>query len=414
MLSAPVGAFLTVWKLSNEQQGLYYLFSSLLALRVLFELGAGTSVIQVAAHARLPAGELKHGPLDPAFVAIVNRWMAKVSSWYGLVAGLGGAAFMAFQGHGDVTTLMAWAAFITVGSLQFASEGRWGLAEGAGFVAEANLLRIKNNLLQSLSLWSALLLGAGLFSFCIAAFIGYLSQEFRFRKLHRWMYAHAEDQEKEKLQHFRSELVYLIRRASQTYLTGYFVFQMQQPICFYLLGAADSARLGFTQSIGTTFIGLPSIWLAMNFPKLAHHIADNEVTQAAALFRSKWTQVCVLVILAAVASWGITLLLAHSARFQDRLMDPLTTGLFFLSMAIQTIALGLTYWPRAFKVEPFVRIAYIQMIVTPLFLWIAMSTSGLRGAAFGNLGSWVIGVIGISLIFKNYWVSSCKEQLPPA
>lgn len=410
MVSAPIGSLLTVWKLSAEQQGLYYLFGSLLALRILFELGVGTSVIQVAAYARLPVDQGGRGPLDPAFVAIVNRWMLKVSCWYGILAGFCGCAFMAYQGHGDLGTMAAWGVFITIGALQFASEGRWGLAEGAGFVAEANLLRIKNNIIQSLSLWVALLLGAGLFSFCIASIIGYAAQEYRFRKLHRWMYADPKVQSEDRLQHFRSELVSLIKKASQTYLTGYFVFQIQQPICFCLLGAVESARLGFTQSIGTTFVGLPSIWLAMNFPKLTHHIADREVNQAASLFRTKWSQVCVLAILAGGISWATTLVLANFPRFHDRLMDPASTGLLYLAMTIQTIALGLTYWPRAFKIEPFVRIAYIQMILTPLFLWVAMSYMGLRGAAVGNLGSWVVGVIGIYMIFKSYWQTQRGEQ----
>jgi Na+-driven multidrug efflux pump len=229
------------------------------------------------------------------------------------------------------------------------------------------------------------------------------------------MYADPKSQTEDRLQHFRSELVALIKKASQTYLTGYFVFQIQQPICFCLLGAVESARLGFTQSIGTTFIGLPSIWLAMNFPKLAHHIADKEFPQAASLFRTKWFQVCALSVFAGIVSWGVTLVITDFPRFHDRLMDPTSTGLLYLAMTIQTIALGLTYWPRAFKIEPFVRIAYVQMVLTPLFLWIAMSYLGVRGAAVGNLGSWVIGVVGIYLIFRSYWhKEEWKEAIKPA
>ena len=403
MVSAPIGSFLTVWKLSVEQQGLYYLFGSLLALRILFELGAGTSVIQVAAYARLQSDDCERSPLDPAYVAIVNRWMLNVSWWYGIVAGMAGAAFIVYQGHGNFETLAAWGAFITVGALQFASEGRWGLANGAGFVVEANLLRIKNSIIQTLTLWVALLLGAGLFSFCVASIIGYASQEYRFHRLHPWLYADPKSQSEGRLKHFRAELVVLIKKASQTYLTGYFVFQIQQPICFCILGAEESARLGFTQSIGTTFIGLPSIWLAMNFPRLAHHVADQEFSQAASLFRIKWFQVCALSFFAGIASWGITFVLSDFPRFDERLMDPVSIALLYLALIIQTIALGLTYWPRAFKIEPFVKIAYVQMILSPLFLWIAMYYLGVRGAAVGNLGSWVIGVIGIYLTFRIYW-----------
>lgn len=403
IISAPIGSLLTVWKLSAEQQGLYYLFGSLLALRVLFELGVGTSVIQVAAYARVSESNGEGGPLESSFVAVVNRWMLKVASWYGVLAGIGGMAFISYQGHGSLGVLSAWLVFIVVGSLQFASEGRWALVEGAGLVSEANLLRIKNNIIQSLALWIALLSGLGLFSFCIAAALGYTSQEYRFRVKHPWMYVSFRRQTVERIEHYKNELLTLIKKASQTYLTGYFVFQIQQPICFMLLGAAASARLGFTQSVGTTFIGLPSIWLAMNFPKLAHHVADQEVSEAATLFRTKWTQVSVLAVVAGMLSWAVTLVLAEFPKFHDRLMDSTSTGLLFLAMTIQTIALGLTYWPRAFKVEPFVRIAYTQMVLTPVFLWFGMSKLGLLGASVGNLGSWIVGLVGIALIFKGFW-----------
>jgi hypothetical protein len=403
MISAPVGSFITVWKLSAEQQGIYYLFGSLLALRALFELGVGMSVVQVAAYARKPSSGAGTEPLDGAFVAVVNQWMGKASLYYAVLTGLGGVAFLCYQNHGDTQTLSAWCIYILIAAFQFASEGRWGLTEGAGFVTEANLLRIRNNLIQTGSLWVALLSGAGLFSFCIASAIGFTCQEYQFRKFHPWLYATAKDQLADRLSHYKSELVMLVRKASQTYLTGYFVFQIQQPICFALLGAAASARLGFTQSIGSMFIGIASIWLSMNFPRIAHHVADKEISQASALFRVKWIQVCVFAILAGLFSWGITILLAYLPKFQDRLMDPLSTCILYVSITLQTIALGLTYWPRAFKVEPFVWIAYTQMVLTPLFLWYAMSNMGLVGAAVGNLTSWVIGAVGIYSIFVRYW-----------
>jgi len=403
MISAPVGSLITVWKLSAEQQGLYYLFGSLLALRVLFELGIGMSVVQVAAYARKPVSDGESRPLDTAFVVIVNQWMGKVSLYYGALAGVGGVVFLFIQYHGEFTTIAAWTLYILIAALQFSSEGRWGLTEGAGFVTEANVLRIKNNIIQTLSLWFALLSGAGLFSFCIASIIGYFCQEYQFHKFHPWLYAKEKNQFPDRLQHFKSELVTLVRKASQTYLTGYFVFQIQQPICFSLLGAAASARLGFTQSIGSMFIGISSIWLSMNFPKIAHHVADQEFSQAVSLFRTKWIQVCAFAILAGLFSWGITLLLANVTKFQDRLMDPIATGILYGSITLQTISLGLTYWPRAFKVEPFVYVAYAQMLLTPLFLWWGMSALGLVGASIGNLASWVIGFLGIYSIFLRFW-----------
>lgn len=414
MSAGPISSFITVWSLTKELQGLFYLFASLVALRSLFELGAGTSVIQVAAHARRHGVAAEASPLDPAFVATVNRWMLRVASIFGVVTAAGGSAFLIYQGHGDWQTLSSWLAYLGVSVFQFSSEGRWGLLEGADRMVIANRLRLRNALIQYGVQWAMLLMGAGLFSFVAASLAAYLSQELAFHRAHPWLYAKAPEQTAEKLAHFRTELVTLIKRASQTYLTGYFVFQIQQPICFHLLGADGSARLGFTQTIGMALIGLPTIWLAMNFPRLAHHVADRQFDEARSLFRSRYLQIVLLSLGAVAVAWTGTSVLRCFPRFADRLLDPLSTLVLYGSFAMQTISLAMTYWPRAFKVEPFVRIAYLQMFVTPLLLWFLASSWGLFGISLAFLSSWTLGFIGIFLITREYWPAGHLDRPPAA
>lgn len=158
-----------------------------------------------------------------------------------------------------------------------------------------------------------------------------------------------------------------------------------------MLGDVSSARLGFTQSVGAALISLPGIWLGMNFPRLAHMVADNQISEARKLFRSRWYQVIVFSSGAAIAAWVGTEILRQIPRFADRLMDRDAVAVMFGALAIQTISLGLTYWPRAFRIEPFVKIAYIQMFATPVMFWILLSQWGLFGGAFCDLrvlGDW--------------------------
>ena len=404
MSAGPVSSLITVWTLTKEAQGLFYLFASLVALRSLFELGAGTSVIQIAAHARERAGA--DAPLESAFVSTVNKWMLGMALIFGVIVAFGGSGFLAYQGHGDAATLIPWISYLAVSVLQFSSEGRWGLLQGADRVVEVNHLRLRNSIIQYGIQWTLLLTGTGLYAFAGAAAAAYIAQEITFRKQHPWLYARHEAQDPRRIKHFRSELLTLIKRASQTYLTGYFVFQIQQPICFHLLGAEGSVRLGFTQTIGAAFITLPSVWIAMNFPKMAHQVADDQVSEAKALFKARFLQTVFLSIGAVAVAWSATLALTHFARFKERLMDPASALLLFSALAVQTVALSMTYWPRAFKVEPFVRVAYLQMIVTPLLLWYLTSALGLRGVSLALLVSWVLGMAGITLISRRFWISN--------
>jgi hypothetical protein len=208
-----------------------------------------------------------------------------------------------------------------------------------------------------------------------------------------------------------AQLKSLVTRASQTYLTGYFVFQMQQPICFHLLGAAASAKLGFTQSIANFTISLASIWLMSAFPQIANAVALSQFDKAKLRFKRAWTQgalVALAGILLAVIIWYA---LHYIPRFQLRLMTFPAAGVLFGSFLLQALALNLTYWPRAFKVEPFVKVAYMQMFVTPIALWFGATYFGLLGISLALMVSWISSLAGIFPIFWRFWQ---KRSLIPA
>ncbi len=405
MAAAPISSIITVYCLTIEKQGLYYLFGSLLALRSLFELGAGMSVVQVSSSARGSSEDISARRLEPAFAAVVNRWMGRVSSIYAVAAGLIGLAFITSQGHGDPQTLGAWLLFVGISAFQFSSEGRWSMIEGANLVVEANRFRLKNTMLQFATQWLLLLVGAELFSFAIASLVAFLAQELYFRNKFKWLYPPYDSQSCERIRFFKTKLMGLIKKASQTYLTGYFVFQLQQPICFYFLGAEGSARLGFTQAVGISLIGLPSTWLAMNFPQMTHLVADGHLNEARSLFKSRYLIVLWLTAGAVTGAWGANQGLGMIPKFSERLIDPLSSAILYVGFGLQTIGLGLTFWPRAFQVEPFVLVAYFQMIATPLLLWYMGNALGIRGISIAIATSWLLGGIGIASVFVRHWMA---------
>lgn len=140
-------------------------------------------------------------------------------------------------------------------------------------------------------------------------------------------------------------------------------------------------------------------------------VADHNIAEARKLFCSRWYQVITFSSAAAVVAWFGTEMLRQIPRFAERLMDRNAVAVLFLALAVQTISLGLTYWPRAFRIEPFVKIAYIQMIATPLMFWFFLSYWGLIGGTIAILGSWIIGAIGISMIVAQYWKKSAGEVI---
>jgi hypothetical protein len=402
MIAGPVGAFIVVFNLSTEKQGLYYLFNSILALRILFDLGVGTSVVQITSHLRAK-NEDSDKKIKPEFVAIVNRWMLNVSLIYGILAGLGGYIFISSKIHNLDGVTGAWALFVIVSTMQFASQGKWSILEGLDKIKESNSLRIKNSLIQYIVQWSLLFWGLELYSFCIAASIAFLSQEYYFYKKYDWLNQYKYDKSRETVATYKNDLLALIKKASQTYLAGYFVFQIQQPICFHFLGPESLAKLGFTQTIANMMLGIPVVWLSMNFPNFSYLIATNKVDEARKEFVTKWRQSLVMTCITFVASIIGLEILRKFEKFGDRILDTDQVIVLVSSLTLHAVSMGMIYWPRSFKVEPFTKIAYTQMILTPVIFYIFVKHAGLNGAVWANMVTWVVGFIGIGIIARGYW-----------
>jgi hypothetical protein len=405
MLCGPVGAFIIVHHLTAEKQGIYYLFVSLIALRSLFELGVTAAISQIAAHARSGPGEtMENGQqLTSSFVIVVNQWMARAAVLYGMIAGLGGLAFLVWRGLGSFEIIGTWTVAIFVASLQLSQEGRMGVLYGIDGVEEANTLRFRLNLLQYFSQWLMLFSGLGLLSFGLSSLASYLWEIAYFKRFHPWLWVGKAKGDPQETERYSGELKTLMKRVSQTYMTGYLVMQIQIPLSVYLFGAIGASKYGFTQTVGNSLIGMAGVWISVSFPSISYSISKGFIDDAKAQYLSRGRQSLIVGIAGTLATGGAYWVLTHFDRFAERLMSPVEASVLFFGMFLQQVALSLLFWPRSFKVEPFVHVAYTQMVLTPvLLLWLG-HTYGLLGFSIANVASWVVGLCLIIPVVIRFW-----------
>lgn len=394
MLLGPVGSVIIVFTLSTAQQGMYYVFVSLLGLRTFFELGATACIGQLTPH------HLRDGTPAPEMIRVAGRWMKRVAFAFGACALLGGSAYLWWCGYHDWWTHSLWVAAVIPTALAGIQEGRLQLLYGSGQVDEVSKIRWWAVLFQYGVQWTLLLCGAGLLAFSCAALAVALGQEWRLRKCHLWLF--------EKFpalgntQDLWQEMGRLVRRASVVYLAGYFVLQIQQPILFRWCGAEASARFGFTFTVINSLLGTAAIWGTVGFPGFAKMVADGRVEDGFRRFRRIWLQAALVASLALVTAIAAVEILRWIPRFHDRLL-PLA-GMIPLALAvwIQTVGNCATHWPRSFKQEPFAPTAILQMILTPPAVWAAVSFLGPDSVGWANLLSWIAGGISIVLITRRY------------
>jgi hypothetical protein len=401
IILGPIGSLIVVSKLTVEDQGLYYLFLSLTSLRSFFDLGASSAIAQMAPHMRSENSDVKDGLASPEFIRVASKWMKMVAILFGLICGFFGLCYLQWAGQMTMMIAISWLLTIAATAVSGSLEGGIQIVYGAGHVDAVSKLRITSQIVQYFVQWSLLLLGLNLLSFGIATTCVFLWQRFNLKKLFPVLWRRIATDPVVTCS-IRSEMGFLVKKASITYVSGYLVFQVQQPIVFKLLGPEGSAKLGLTSIIGSALMGMAAIWSLTMFPRFAKQVANQNYNEAFVSFQRTWFRSAAVALVGFGAAFGALALLHLLPQFSERLMSLGDALPLFLALFVQQLALALTFWPRSFKVEPFAPIALIQMVVTPVATWWAVLWFGLPGIGWGNLTSWIIGICGIAWIYSRF------------
>jgi hypothetical protein len=102
---------------------------------------------------------------------------------------------------------------------------------------------------------------------------------------------------------------------------------------------------------------------------------------------------------------GVTLIqiLHYVPRFSDRLMPVVMVIPLGFAILLQTLGNSISYWPRAFKVEPYAPTAVLQMVITPLATWFFLDWLGDSGISWAYLTSWTLGAFSMYLITRAFF-----------
>jgi len=396
----PIGSIITVYTLSATEQGTYYLFMSLVSLISLFDLGASAAIAQMTPHEIDDESALFALPRAD-FVIVALQWMNRIALAFGLVIGPVGALLLTSAKQYDVAVHAMWIATVIAAAITGALEGRLKIVYGAGGVDWTNRLRFLSVMIQYPVQWLMLVSGASLFSFSASLFAVYIFQRWQLHQTYPdlWPAQSPSTPERERIQR---ELLALIGRASLTYASGVLVLHVQQPLVYHLLGPSESAKFGLTAMVGSSLINLASLWGMTDFPSIARQVKQGALPDAFKGFRQMLARTALVATIGLAAGLAAIPVLRLLTRFSERLLTVPNAIPLFAALWLQVVALSWTYWPRAFKAEPFTPVAATQMIVTPIAVWFFCTTFGITGVGVANLLSWIVGMIGIVLITRRY------------
>lgn len=348
--------------LSVEEQGYYFTFSSVIGIQVFFELGLNFVVVQVISHEKA-AISIVDGQLLGKESAIdkINAIIVFLFKWYRLLAVLFFVfsfvlGWLFFSRYGRLTYeqwLMPWFLLTLFSSINLFISPFFSVWEGMGFVGDVAKLKLSQSVLGYLLMIAFLIFGFGLFSFpAVSAVSSFMSV--------RWLYAVYKNSFLQwrsgiasSFFSWRSEIFPLQWRIALSWISGYFIFQLFNPLIFMNQGEVEAGRIGLSMSVFSMLLSLSLSWLTAKQPAMATLAAQNNKSGLNFLFlnvvkRAGLVMFSLVFLFVIFASFLLKYELLLGMRFSD--MDILV--LLAISTIANFIIFSLASYMRAYKKEP--------------------------------------------------------------
>ena len=410
--------FFIVKFLSPEEQGYYYTFGSIIAIQVFFELGLTSIIAQFVAH------EVSHIKETDSFYnkSRLASLLSFCVKWYSIFAAVIIIAliligFFFFQSVDESSSVIEWRIpwlLLVVGTaVNFLISPISSFIEGLGYVKEIAKIRLFEQLLFPIIVWGGLLSGARLYVSGVYSILSAITFFWLIKNSKTWGVL----LELKKI-HITSKISYskeiypMQWRIALSWISGYFIFQLFNPVLFATEGPIIAGQMGMTLSALNSLQALTQSWISTKVPHISGLIALKKYDKLDDLFNKTLTQmlhVGALLLFMFVLIIGLLqyynydfLGMAIGERFLPFLPLCLMTASTFTMIPINCWA---TYL-RSHKKEPLLVNSIVIGILCCISTVVTSKLYGIIGLSIGFLRIRIISLIWIRIVFikkKNEW-----------
>jgi hypothetical protein len=351
--------------LSPAEQGYYYTFGSLVALQIVFELGFSFVILQLASHERAQLSISKNYEIagDPIVHARLASVIQKSVRWYSVAAivlagSLLPAGFYFFSTHQHagqtVSWQLPWCSAALMAALNFQIDPFLSFLEGCGYVSEVARLRFMQSAMGSLLAWAALISHHGLFAPSVMLFgMGSASMVWLIGKRKLLLGLLRHDAGIHRIR-WNQEVWPFQWRIAVSWLSGYFLFWIFNPVLFAYRGPVEAGKMGMSLSLANAIQAIAISWVSTKSAPFGTLIARKEYRRLDQTFFQALRQSSGVSLAGALLAWiGCIYLNWRHLRFALRLLDPFSLGILLLYMTANVIIFAEASYLRAHKKEVF-------------------------------------------------------------
>jgi O-antigen/teichoic acid export membrane protein len=382
---------------------------------MVFELGFSFVILQMASHECAHLSISDQGEIlgDSTAHARLASVLQKSVRWYSTAAVLMpcllipiGLHFFSTnsQSGPSVAWRLPWYLVVLAASLAFQIDPIFSFLEGCGYVPQVARTRLLQAVLGSLLAWGVMLTHRGLFApaMMIAGqvFVGTIWLITRRRFLWPLLRYRVGQHRIE----WWKEVWPFQWRIAVSWICGYFVFQLFNPILFHYWGPVAAGQMGMSLNISNALMSISIAWVNTKAAPFGAMIARKEYVKLdRAFFRALMQSVVVCVIGAATAWSGVIYLYAKHSRFAHRVLAPLPFGILLLTMIFNHIVISEAIYMRAHKQEKFLTNSILGAILMLFSSYALGKHYGAYGMVVGYLVvSTLVGLVLGTVIFLKY------------
>lgn len=406
--------------LTSEEQGFYYTFGSIVAIQVFFELGLNGIITQYVAH------ETSHLQWNGISLVGESKYLSRLSSllhfcvkWYLWFAGallvtllvVGFVFFTNFGNHDDIAWRIPWLLLAIGTALNLLLTPILAFIEGLGKVKEVARIRLFQQILSLLIVWTGLFAGAKLLvsgfsclaTVCLLNFM--LWRNFRKMLFEIWHVTLTDRV------NYRREIFPYQWKIALSWISGYFIFQLFNPVLFATEGAVVAGQMGMTLAVLNGIQSLSISWITTKIPLFSGLIARSEYTQLDAIFNRTLKQSVfingglLIVMLVGVFIIRHFQIMIGGYDLGKRFLPYLPMILMMIPLFVNQFVNAWATYLRCHKQEPFLLYSIVSGILCCLSTICLGKFFGVMGITAGYC------LLIIIMSFWGHWIFVSKKRM---
>lgn len=370
-ITGVVNVFFIATFLTGEEQGFYYTFGSILAIQIFFELGFTGIMTQYVAHevAYLSLDEklTYQGPERyrsrlTSLIHFCVKWYIVISILFFVVVNIVGVFYFNKYGHTQeiVDWKIPWLLLSLSTAIKLFQSPFTAIFTGLGKVKEMNKISFYQQLIIPVSQWILFACGLKLYVIGIASFIGIFIWFFYvlFTDLLRIFIGLYKGGVSERVSYMREIFPYQWKIAL-SWISGFFIFQLFNPVLFATEGAVVAGQMGMTLSVLSAIQAFAMSWQNTKIPQYSMMIELKKYRELDSLFYRTLKQMAIvcgtllLLALFGVCILRVTNISIGNSVLGERFLDYFPLILMIIPIYLQIFVNSWATYLRCHKEEPF-------------------------------------------------------------